>query len=145
MNEEDAVLENVQQIRFANGAEVLANIAKWDEDEFLEANCILEIERRSYDMDFDADEGKSFYVLKPWVSYIDDMYKISAVNPSSIVSVTTPSPIVIEQYKTSLIEIIKYMDETSQSEEPIKTAVSTDSHNVVQFPPKSSVQLLTED
>ena len=143
MNEEIEL--NIQQIRFANGTEVLANVAKWDDDEFLEANCILEIERRSYDMDFDAEEGKSFYVLKPWVSYIDDMHKISAINPSSIVSVTIPSPIVVEQYKTSLIEIIKYMDETSQSEEPIKTAVSSDSHNVVQFPPKSSVQLLTED
>ena len=144
MNEEEEEF-NIQQIRFANGTEVLANIAKWDEDQFLEANCILEIERRSYDMDFDTDEGKSFYVLKPWVSYIDDMHKISAINPSSIVSVTTPSPIVVEQYGTSLTEIIKYMDETSQSEEPIKTAVTSDSHNVVQFPPKSSVQLLTED
>jgi hypothetical protein len=144
MNEEEEEF-NIQQIRFANGTEVLANIAKWDEDQFLEANCILEIERRSYDMDFDTDEGKSFYVLKPWVSYIDDMYKISAVNPSSIVTVTTPTPIVIEQNTTSLIEIIKYMDETSQKVEPIKTAISTDSHNVVQFPPKSSVQLLTED
>jgi len=143
MNEEIEL--NIQQIRFANGTEVLANVAKWDDDEFLEANCILEIERRSYDMDFDAEEGKSFYVLKPWVSYIDDMHKISAINPSSIVSVTIPSPIVVEQYGTSLTEIIKYMDETSQSEEPIKTAVSSDSHNVVQFPPKSSVQLLTED
>ena len=143
MNEEIEL--NIQQIRFANGTEVLANVAKWDDDEFLEANCILEIERRSYDMDFDAEEGKSFYVLKPWVSYIDDMHKISAINPSSIVSVTIPSPIVVEQYGTSLTEIIKYMDETSQSEEPIKTAVSSDSHNVFQFTPKSSVQLLTED
>ena len=144
MNEE-TVLENVQQIRFGNGTEVLANISNWDDGEFIEANCMLEIERRSYDMDFEAEEGKSFYVLKPWVSYIDDMYKITSVNPSSIVSVTTPSPIVVEQYTTSLIEIIKYMDETSQSEESIKTAVTSDSHNVVQFPPKSSVQLLTED
>ena len=143
MNEEEEF--NIQQIRFVNGSEVLANIAKWDEDQFLEANCILEIERRSYDMDFDTDEGKSFYVLKPWVSYIDDMHKISAINPSSIVSVTTPSPIVVEQYGTSLTEIIKYMDETSQSDDAVKTAVTSDSHNVVQFPPKSSVQLLTED
>jgi hypothetical protein len=142
MNEEIEL--NVQQIRFVNGSEVLANIAKWEEDEFLEANCILEIERRTLE-DFDSEDGKSFYVLKPWVSYIDDMHKISAINPSSIVSVTTPSPIVVEQYGTSLSEIIKYMDETSQTEEPIKTAVSPDSHNVVQFPPKSSVQLLTED
>jgi|TARA_B110000977_G_scaffold198786_1_gene284470 hypothetical protein len=144
MNEE-TVLENVQQIRFGNGTEVLANISNWDDGEFIEANCMLEIERRSYDMDFEAEEGKSFYVLKPWVSYIDDMYKITSVNPSSIVSVTTPSPIVVEQYTTSLIEIIKYMDETSQKETPTKTAVSPDSHNVVQFTPKSSVQLLTED
>lgn len=142
MNEEIEL--NIQQIRFANGSEVLANIARWDEDEFLEANCILEIERRSHE-EFENDEGKSFYVLKPWVSYIDDMHKISAINPSSIVSVTTPSPIVIEQYGTSLVEIIKYMEETSRSDDLVKTEISADSHNVVQFPPKSSVQLLTED
>jgi len=142
---EETLLENVQQIRLTNGTEVLANVAKWEEDEFIEANCILEIERRSYDMDFETEDGRSFYVLKPWVSYIDDMYKMTSINPSSILSITSPAPIVVEQYGTSLTEIIKYMDETSQSEEPIKTAVSSDSHNVVQFPPKSSVQLLTED
>jgi len=135
---------NIQQIRFVNGSEVLANIANWAEDEFMEANCILEIERRSYE-EHDIEEGKSFYVLKPWVSYIDDMHKISAINPSSIVSVTTPSPIVIEQYGTSLTEIIKYMDETSQSGDAAKPETNPDTHNVVQFTPKSSVQLLTED
>ena len=135
--------KNIQQIRFSNGCEVIANIVRWDEDEFLEANCILEIERRFHE-EFD-DEGKSFYILKPWVSYIDDINKISAINPSSILSVTTPSPIVIGQYGTSLIEIIKYIDETEQPEGVVKGEMSTNSHNVVQFPPKTTAQLLTED
>ena len=98
MKEEES---NVQQIRFSNGTEVLANIIKWEDDEFIEANCILEIERRSLDMDFEVEEGTSFYVLKPWVSYIDDMYKMTSINPVSIVSVTVPSPVVSAQYVSS--------------------------------------------
>ena len=137
---------NVQQIRFANGTEVLANLCKWDDEEFIEANCILEIERRTYDMDFEVEEGKSFYVLKPWVSYIDDMHKMTSINPVSILSVTTPSPIVCEQYGTSLSEIIRYMDETSEEGKDAEvTKVETQTDNVFHLTPKKTIQLLTED
>ena len=143
MKEEES---NVQQIRFANGTEVLANIIKWEDDEFIEANCILEIERRSLDMDFEVEEGTSFYVLKPWVSYIDDMYKMTSINPVSIVSVTVPSPVVSAQYVSSLCEIIEYMDGVSNDDEDsAKPDLEVVNSNVLRFTPKKSIQLLTED
>ena len=143
MKEEES---NVQQIRFANGTEVLANIIKWEDDEFIEANCILEIERRSLDMDFEVEEGTSFYVLKPWVSYIDDMYKMTSINPVSIVSVTVPSPVVSAQYVSSLCEIIEYMDGVSdENEDSAKPDIEVVNSNVLRFTPKKSIQLLTED
>ena len=143
MKEEES---NVQQIRFANGTEVLANIIKWEDDEFIEANCILEIERRSLDMDFEVEEGTSFYVLKPWVSYIDDMYKMTSINPVSVVSVTVPSPVVSAQYVSSLCEIIEYMDGVSNDDEDsAKPDLEVVNSNVLRFTPKKSIQLLTED
>jgi len=143
MKEEES---NVQQIRFSNGTEVLANIIKWEDDEFIEANCILEIERRSLDMDFEVEEGTSFYVLKPWVSYIDDMYKMTSINPVSIVSVTVPSPVVSAQYVSSLCEIIEYMDGVSNDDEDsAKPDIEVVNSNVLRFTPKKSIQLLTED
>lgn len=143
MKEEES---NVQQIRFSNGTEVLANIIKWEDDEFIEANCILEIERRSLDMDFEVEEGTSFYVLKPWVSYIDDMYKMTSINPVSIVSVTVPSPVVSAQYVSSLCEIIEYMDGVSNDDEDsAKPDLEVVNSNVLRFTPKKSIQLLTED
>jgi len=143
MKEEES---NVQQIRFSNGTEVLANIIKWEDDEFIEANCILEIERRSLDMDFEVEEGTSFYVLKPWVSYIDDMYKMTSINPVSIVSVTVPSPVVSAQYVSSLCEIIEYMDGVSdENEDSAKPDIEVVNSNVLRFTPKKSIQLLTED
>ena len=146
MNEEEEEILNVQQIRFANGTEVLANLCKWDDEEFIEANCILEIERRSLDVEFESDEGRSFYVLKPWVSYIDDMHKMTSINPVSIVSVTTPAPIVVEQYGTSLTEIIRYMDETSEEKNDAEVSkVETQTDNVFHLTPKKTIQLLTED
>ena len=136
---------NIQQIRFSNGTEVLANIILWQDDELIEANCILEIDRRTYDNDFDVEENKSYYVLKPWISYIDDMHKMSVINPVSILSVTTPAPIVVDQYTTSLKEIIKYMADTAKPEDNVETELRTDSLNVIPFTPKNNIQLLTED
>jgi|TARA_B110000858_G_scaffold189795_1_gene236952 hypothetical protein len=143
MKEEEEL--NIQQIRFSNGTEVLANIILWQDDELIEANCILEIDRRTYDNDFDVEENKSYYVLKPWISYIDDMHKMSVINPVSILSVTTPAPIVVEQYTTSLKEIIKYMADTAKPEDNVETELRTDSLNVIPFTPKNNIQLLTED
>jgi len=136
---------NIQQIRFSNGTEVLANIIVWQDDELIEANCILEIDRRTHDADFNVEENKSYYVLKPWVSYIDDIHKVSVINPISILSVTIPAPIVIDQYGTSLNEIIKYMADTVQPEDNTETELRTDSLNVIPFTPKNNIQLLTED
>mgnify|MGYP003648181919 CR=1 FL=1 len=143
MKEEEEL--NIQQIRFSNGTEVLANIILWQDDELIEANCILEIDRRTYDNDFDVEENKSYYVLKPWISYIDDMHKMSVINPVSILSVTTPAPIVVDQYTTSLKEIIKYMADTAKPEDNVETELRTDSLNVIPFTPKNNIQLLTED
>jgi hypothetical protein len=143
MKEEEEL--NIQQIRFSNGTEVLANIILWQDDELIEANCILEIDRRTYDNDFDVEENKSYYVLKPWISYIDDMHKMSVINPVSILSVTTPAPIVVEQYTTSLKEIIKYMADTAKPEDNVETELRTDRLNVIPFTPKNNIQLLTED
>jgi len=136
---------NIQQIRFSNGTEVLANVILWQDDELMEANCILEIDRRTYDPDFDVEENKSYYVLKPWISYIDNMHKVSVINPVSILSVTTPAPIVVEQYANSLTEIIKYMTDKVEPEDEAETELRTDNINVIPFTPKKNIQLLTED
>ena len=122
---------NIQQIRFLDGTEVLANILFWDEDSLIEANNILQMIAMD-DMDH-PDENRAYYILKPLVMYTDDLSKKTIVNPSSIMTVTEPSDTMISQYTTSLAEIINAMGDGDDSGPT----------NVVSFDSKR--RLLTED
>ena len=123
---------DIQQIRFLDGTEVLANILFWEEDTLIEANNILEMISME-DMEH-PNEDRSYYMLKPLVMYTDDVAKKSMINPNSIMTVTKPSDTVIAQYTASLAEIVHAMEGDLDGEGP---------SNVVAFDSKK--KLLTED
>ena len=127
-------LENIQQIRFVNGMEAIANILHWDEDN-IEVNYLLQMDVLP-EYGEDPDEDRSFYILRPMVSYTDDLTKATTVNPSSVMTVSDPAPVVIKQYKNSIKEISAQM---SNKEEDSTVG------NVIAFNPKKSPQMLTED
>ena len=91
---------SIQQIRFINGSECIANILVWDDD-IIEMNNALVMEP----LESDIDDHKSYYLLKPLMSYSDDLTKSITVNPGAIMCVSDASPTVIEQYEGSLREI----------------------------------------
>ena len=122
---------NIQQIRFLDGTEVLANILFWEEDTMVEANNILQMIPMD-EMDH-PDENRSYYVLKPLVMYTDDLAKKTIINPGSIMTVTEPSETMIGQYSTSLAEIVGAMGDNDPDRAP----------NVVSFDSKR--KLLTEE
>ena len=126
--------ENIQQIRFVNGMEAIANILHWDEDN-IEVNYLLQMDVLP-EYGEDPDEDRSFYILRPMVSYTDDLTKATTVNPSSVMTVSDPAPVVIKQYKNSIKEISAQM--TNKEED---STVG----NVIAFNPKKSPQMLTED
>jgi len=127
-------MENIQQIRFVNGMEAIANILHWDEDN-IEVNYLLQMDVLP-EYGEDPDEDRSFYILRPMVSYTDDLTKATTVNPSSVMTVSDPAPVVIKQYKNSIKEISAQM---SNKEEDSTVG------NVIAFNPKKSPQMLTED
>jgi hypothetical protein len=120
---------SIQQIRFINGTECIANILAWDED-IIEVNNALAMEP----IESDPDDHKSYYLLKPLVSYSDDLGKAITVNPGAIMWVSEPSPTVLEQYQGSLREILNQLDDEDDSKGDT---------NVVAF--DSRKRLLTED
>ena len=127
-------MENIQQIRFVNGMEAIANILYWDEDN-IEVNYLLQMDVLP-EYGEDPDEDRSFYILRPMVSYTDDLTRATTVNPSSVMTVSDPAPVVIKQYKNSIKEISSQM---SNKEEDSTVG------NVIAFNPKKSPQMLTED
>ena len=120
---------SIQQIRFINGSECIANILVWDDD-IIEMNNALVMEPLEYDI----DDHKSYYLLKPLMSYSDDLTKAITVNPGAVMCVSDPSPTVIEQYEGSLREIDNQIDDGDDS--PSGT-------NVVSL--DSRKRILTED
>ena len=127
-------IENIQQIRFVNGMEAIANILHWDEDN-IEVNYLLQMDVLP-EYGEDPDEDRSFYILRPMVSYTDDLTRATTVNPASVMTVSDPAPVVIKQYKNSIKEISAQM--TNKEED---STVG----NVIAFNPKKSPQMLTED
>ena len=123
---------DVQQIRFINGLECLANILHWEEDTFIEINNALAMES----LDLDTEDSKAYYMLKPLISYTDDLTKGITVNPNSIMCMTEPSPTVLKQYENSLREILGQLeDEAAPSIDGVNNIVSLDARK----------RLLTED
>ena len=122
---------SIQQIRFLDGTEVLANILHWEDDTYIEANNILEV-IPMHDMEH-PDAGKTYYILKPLVMYTDDLAKSTTINPGSIMTVTEPSDTVKSQYASSLAEISLAMGDGIEDDGPT---------NVVAF---SRKRMLTED
>lgn len=127
-------IENIQQIRFVNGMEAIANILQWDEDN-IEVNYLLQMDVLP-DYGEDPDEDRSFYILRPMVSYTDDLTRATTVNPGSVMTVSDPASVVVKQYKNSIKEISSQM---SNKEEDSTVG------NVIAFNPKKSPQMLTED
>ena len=121
---------DISQIRFINGLECLANIVHWEEDAFIEINNALVMEG----LESEPGDEKAYYMLKPLVSYTDDLSKPITVNPGSIMCMSEPSPTVLEQYQASLREILHQLDDDPE----IDSAT-----NIVSF--DSRKRLLTED
>lgn len=129
----------VQQLLTGDGHEILATIVEWDEtSQFVKVNKVLAM--IPYDLGIEEDtDGKSFYILKPWVSYTNDLDRVTLLSRSGIVAMTEPSPIVKEQYGSSISEIADTM--TTEDETIEKPPTS----NVFSFNPKQTPPtLLTE-
>ena len=121
---------SIQQIRFVNGTECIANILHWEDDAYIEINNALVMEA----LESDADDPKSYYLLRPLISYSDDLGKAITVNPGAIMCVSEPSPVVLEQYQGSLREILNQLEDDKEDK---------GEGNVVAF--DSRKRILTED
>ena len=131
-------MKDIYQIKLLTGQEIIANVLEWDPAiSNAEVNNVLEMIPLDDIEGYDLESNKAYYILKPWITYTDSLGKTTTVNTNSIVCMTKPSPVVLEQYYNSLTEIITSMKEEEKSERE-KTG------NVVSFTPKNAPTLLTE-
>lgn len=97
---------NIVQFKLLNGEEMIAEMIEGNTETFIVKNALTmePLDPELYDQ-YEGDPTKAFYVLRPFISYIDDLEKNVSLNPISVVCVTLPSEVVLEQYMGSVDQI----------------------------------------
>lgn len=132
----------IQQIKLSTGDEIICQIVEWADQgggvEVLLVRDVLQmIPVEFYD---DLEPEKATYILKPYLTYTDDLGKVIVINPIATVAYGDPSPAVFKQYLSSVEQIKDALKKENGEEEEIPVI-----KNVVNFRPKGSPKLLTED
>ena len=132
-------IEKILQIKLSTGQEILAQSIDIETKETFIVSHALEMVAVEYEDD-ELQLNKSYYILRPFVSYPEALDVAVSVNPSSIVCINKPSKKVIEQYASSCDAI----QEMLVDDNPVDDGTDPDPTprgNILSFPPK----LLTED
>lgn len=122
---------SIGQFLLSTGDIVIAQMIEQDENSFTlnYAVTVNELDDLDYD-DLEVIEGRNYYVMKPFISYTENLETHCAVNPISVVCLCTPADSLIDQYLTSC----KTIQEALGNGEPVpKTPLE---NNVVTFKPK---------
>lgn len=145
--------DDILQMKMITGETVLTAFSPKNElveDSFI-LICTLEmIPMETYE-DIEVGEmgNTEYYILRPWVTYSEDMGMEISVNPTNVVYMTEPSKGLKKQYFRSLDEIQKQLGKNKEEKkDEDKNEESTPSKvgDVIAFKPRivDSV-LLTED
>ena len=134
--EEDKIL----QINLMTGQEILAQSIEVDTEDSFVVSHALEMVAVEYEDD-ELQLNKSYYILRPFISYPSALDVVVSINPTAIVCINKPSKKVIEQYTSSCDTIQEMLlDEVPEEAVPHNTP----NGNVLTFPP-TPPKLLTED
>jgi hypothetical protein len=127
----------VVQIKLMSGEEIICTFCE-DKDSTVDAFHINYVLQMIPYGDLDPYEETESYILRPFVTYTEDLATDVQLNPISVVFVAAPSEPILHQYQRSVDEIqsklVGKMD--TPTEEP-------EVANILSFP--SRKQLLTED
>lgn len=124
---------DIIQVKLSTGEEIICIFAKgYDDDDRFRVHSILEMIPITPD---DLLEEIEQYLLRPYVTYTEDLTRESSLNPVSVVMVSPPSEAIKNQYLLSVTEIQAKLGKL----EPV---VPT-SGNVVSLHDRK--QILTED
>lgn len=137
-------LEKILQIKLSTGQEILAQSIDVDTPDSFVISHALEMVAVEYEDD-ELQLNKSYYILRPFVSYPEALDIVVSVNPNAIVMINKPSSKVIEQYVGSVDAIQEMLvDDTDNPQETITPEGTPPVGNVFTFP-KAPPKLLTED
>lgn len=136
-------MTDVVQMKLVTGDEILCTFSK--ENESSENSFMVHsvLQMTPIGEPSLTDETES-YILKPYITYVDNLQREVSINPVTVVCVSYPSTAIEAQYYMSLAEIEKQLGYTREDEifQPIDSDQPVG--NVISFP-FGGKQILTED
>lgn len=118
------------QFFLVTGDWIIAQIIENDKHHYLIDHAVIVEELLEEDYEaLDIVEGKQYYVMRPFIKYTDNLEASCALNPISIVSLSSPSDPMIDHYMSSCQTIQEALGNDQKPE-------SVNTGNVVTFKPK---------
>lgn len=137
----------IVQMKMVSGEIVLAEPVNMDDKESMRFRGCLEMIPmiEDYEEIIKSGPGPEYYILKPWVTYTDDVMETVSVNPLAIVYNAMPSEQLLNQYHRSVEEIIEQLEADRETGSHPKQSPKLKGE-VVSFRPKIvPPTILTED
>jgi hypothetical protein len=142
--------DEIVQMKLITGETVLAAFSPNNdqiEDSFI-LMCVLEmVPFDSYEED-DDDRPMEYFLLRPWITYVEDVRMEVSVNPTNVIYMTTPATKLKEQYFKSLKEISKSLGKQDAIEKGGKSETESENElgsSVIAFRPRDTEAILLKE
>jgi hypothetical protein len=128
-------INNVKQLKIADGSEIICEIM-----EELEEDIVVRGAFRIARVDLDSE--RSYYMFKPWMTYVEEPDHFITINLYHLIAATVPSKDILEQYENATEKINEARLErdeelNTRQEENLKDEVNVtqeiDADNVLKF------------
>jgi hypothetical protein len=128
-------INNVKQLKIADGSEIICEIM-----EELEEDIVVRGAFRIARVDLDSE--RSYYMFKPWMTYVEESDHFITINLYHLIAATVPSKDILDQYENAIEKISEAVSERNDSldeipEEEIKEKLSltndSEVDNVLKF------------
>jgi hypothetical protein len=128
-------INNVKQLKIADGSEIICEIMEELEEDIVVRGA-FRIAR------VDLDNERSYYMFKPWMTYVEESDHFITINLYHLIAATVPSEDILDQYENAIEKISEAvserndnLDEIPEEEIKEKLSLTNDSEvdNVLKF------------
>ena len=125
-------INNVKQMKIADGSEIICEVMEELEEDIVVRGA-FRIAR------VDLDQERSYYMFKPWMTYVEESDHFITINLYHLIAATIPSKDILEQYENAIEKISEAVEERDgpnideSPKEELNLTPDSDTDNVLKF------------
>lgn len=125
-------INNVKQMKIADGSEIICEVMEELEEDIVVRGA-FRIAR------VDLDQERSYYMFKPWMTYVEESDHFITINLYHLIAATIPSKDILEQYENAIEKISEAVEERDgpniddSSKEELNLTPDSETDNVLKF------------